>query len=241
MGAGSWYKLVYILLSAKRRACKSIATEIWGVSRYFSRVLGSGVDLGWNAQQLAIAGPPVAASPPTSSGCSSCWCCCCCSCSWTLCWCCSSSCCCSCSCCRCSSVCSSFRSSFCASLSADGAQISTPNMTGRRFHRTTEAIPRRPWKARSPFASRPIRISIKKGTRGMRTTYNTVLRPYISIVRCSSRPVIPVPENAEIPQKRSHREDKLAYQYRVPRKFLLSGKNHRHECFCLFFQENHMD
>ena len=38
--------VVYILLSAKRRACfsKSIAIELGGVSRYFSKVLGSGVD-----------------------------------------------------------------------------------------------------------------------------------------------------------------------------------------------------
>ena len=38
---------VYTLLSAKRRAyfCKSIAIEMGGVSRYFSKVLGSGVDL----------------------------------------------------------------------------------------------------------------------------------------------------------------------------------------------------
>ena len=33
--------------------------------------------------------------------------------------------------------------------------------------RTTEAIPRRPWKAKSPFASRPIKTSIRKGTRGV--------------------------------------------------------------------------
>ena len=38
---------IYILLSAKRRAyfCKSIAIEMGGVSRYFSKVSGSGVDL----------------------------------------------------------------------------------------------------------------------------------------------------------------------------------------------------
>ena len=37
---------VFILLSVKRRAyfCKSIAIEMGGVSRYFSRVSGSGVD-----------------------------------------------------------------------------------------------------------------------------------------------------------------------------------------------------
>ena len=37
---------VYILLSARRRAyfCKSIAIEMGGVSRYFSKVSGSGVD-----------------------------------------------------------------------------------------------------------------------------------------------------------------------------------------------------
>ena len=46
---------------------------------------------------------------------------------------------------------------------------SAPNMTGRRFHRTTEAIPCRPWKSKSPFASRPMKISIKKGdARGAR-------------------------------------------------------------------------
>ena len=41
-------KLVYILLSAERRAyfCKRIAIEIGGVSRYFSsKVSGSGVDV----------------------------------------------------------------------------------------------------------------------------------------------------------------------------------------------------
>ena len=38
---------MYILLSAKRRAyfCKSIAIEMGGVSRYFSKVSGSGADL----------------------------------------------------------------------------------------------------------------------------------------------------------------------------------------------------
>ena len=38
---------VYIVLSAKRRAyfCRSIAIEMGGVSRYFSQVSGSGVDL----------------------------------------------------------------------------------------------------------------------------------------------------------------------------------------------------
>ena len=65
-----------------------------------------------------------------------------------------------------------------------GDAKTTPNMTGRRLHRTTEAIPRRPWKAQSPFASRHIRISIRKGTRGVRTRYDTVLLPFISIVRC---------------------------------------------------------
>ena len=39
--------MVYILLSVKRRAyfCKSIAIEMGGVSRYFSKALGSGVDV----------------------------------------------------------------------------------------------------------------------------------------------------------------------------------------------------
>ena len=39
--------MVYVLLSAKRRAyfCKTIAIEMGGVSRYFSKVSGSGVDV----------------------------------------------------------------------------------------------------------------------------------------------------------------------------------------------------
>ena len=39
--------MVYILLSAKRRAyfCKSIETEMGGVSRCFSKISGSRVDL----------------------------------------------------------------------------------------------------------------------------------------------------------------------------------------------------
>ena len=49
--------VVYILHSAKRKAyfCKSIAIEMGGVSRYFSKVSGSGVDLtllnkGWSGE-----------------------------------------------------------------------------------------------------------------------------------------------------------------------------------------------
>ena len=46
-GDTNWWCMVYILLADKTRAylCRSIATEIGGVSRYFSRVSGSGVDL----------------------------------------------------------------------------------------------------------------------------------------------------------------------------------------------------
>ena len=55
----------------------------------------------------------------------------------------------------------------------------TPNMTGRRFHRIMEAIPRRPWKSKIPFAPRPIKTSINKGTQG----YDAVLPPFISVVR----------------------------------------------------------
>ena len=46
-GGVSRYKLVvYVLLSASGRAyfCKSIAVEMGGVSRYFSKISGSGVD-----------------------------------------------------------------------------------------------------------------------------------------------------------------------------------------------------
>ena len=48
MGGVSWYRLVvYIAISAKRRAyfCQHIAIEMGGVSRYFSKLSGSGVDL----------------------------------------------------------------------------------------------------------------------------------------------------------------------------------------------------
>ena len=47
-------------------------------------------------------------------------------------------------------------------------QILTPNMTGRGFHRTAEAMPRRPWKSKSWSVSRPVKISIYKegDTRG---------------------------------------------------------------------------
>ena len=69
-------------------------------------------------------------------------------------------------------------------------------MTGRRFHRTTEAIPRRPWKAKSPFASKPTKISINWGTQGVRTRYGTVLLPFIPIVRSPGRPVILVPDKS---------------------------------------------
>ena len=80
-------------------------------------------------------------------------------------------------------------------LAIAASRISTPKMTGRRFHRTTEMIPHRPWKAKSPFASRPIKISINKGTRGVRARYDAVLLPFISIVRSPGRPVILVPED----------------------------------------------
>ena len=39
------------------------------------------------------------------------------------------------------------------------------------------------------------KISRKKGTRGVRTRYDTVLFPLISIARCPGRPVVSTPEN----------------------------------------------
>ena len=66
---------------------------------------------------------------------------------------------------------------------------SAPNMTGRRFHRTAEAIPRQPWKSKSPFAYRCMKISIKRGTRGARARYDVALPPFISVVRSPGRPV----------------------------------------------------
>ena len=67
-------------------------------------------------------------------------------------------------------------------------------MTRRRFHRTTEAIPRRPWKSKSPFASRPMKINTKEGTRGVRARYDAALPPFISVVRAPDRPVMSVPD-----------------------------------------------
>ena len=61
-----------------------------------------------------------------------------------------------------------------------------------RFHRTTEVIPRRPWKSKSPLCSRPIRTSISKGTQGVRARDDAILLPFISILRSPCCPVIPV-------------------------------------------------
>ena len=41
--------------------------------------------------------------------------------------------------------------------------FSTPHMTGRRFHRTTEMIPALPCQSKSPSASTPIKQSTKPG------------------------------------------------------------------------------
>ena len=35
--------------------------------------------------------------------------------------------------------------------------LSTLKMTGRRFHRTAEGIPRRPWNSKSPLGSKPVK------------------------------------------------------------------------------------
>ena len=67
-----------------------------------------------------------------------------------------------------------------SSASICQSQHSAPNMTGGRFHRTTEAIPRRPWKSKSPFASGPMKISIKRGTRGGRGTTRYFLHSFPS-------------------------------------------------------------
>ena len=82
-------------------------------------------------------------------------------------------------------------------------------MTGRRFHHTTEVIPSRPWKAKSPFASRPMKISIKKGMWGVRTRYDTVLLPFISIVRCPGRLVIPAPETRTANRNKSEENKEI--------------------------------
>ena len=58
-----------------------------------------------------------------------------------------------------------------------------------------EAIPRRPWKSKNPFASRPMKISIERATQGVRARYDAVLPPFIPVVRSPGRPVILVPDS----------------------------------------------
>ena len=50
-------------------------------------------------------------------------------------------------------------------------------------------------KLKAPLLPDLLKISIKKGTRRVRTRYDTVLLPFISIVRCPGRLVILVPDN----------------------------------------------
>ena len=45
--------------------------------------------------------------------------------------------------------------------------FSTPNMTGRRFHRTMEMIPASPWQSKSPSASILTKQCTNKGTQGV--------------------------------------------------------------------------
>ena len=73
--------------------------------------------------------------------------------------------------------------------------ISTPNMTGRRFHRTMDMILARPWKSKSPSASTLIKQCTNKGTQGVQARYDAELPPIISIVRYPGRPVISVPDD----------------------------------------------
>ena len=72
-------------------------------------------------------------------------------------------------------------------------KISMPNMTGQRLQRTTEAIPRRPWKSKRSFVSKPMKTGKNKGTQGVHVRYDTVVPPLIYIVWSPSLPVISVP------------------------------------------------
>ena len=69
----------------------------------------------------------------------------------------------------------------------------TPNMTGRRFHRTTEVMQRCPWKSKSPLLPDLLNEAYTTG-RGARTRYDAVLPPFISIVRCPPSSSHPVPD-----------------------------------------------
>ena len=68
---------------------------------------------------------------------------------------------------------------------------STPNMTGRRFHRTMEMIPALPWSSKSPSVSTPIKQKVQnKATQEVRARYDAELHPFVSIVQCPGHPVI---------------------------------------------------
>ena len=82
-------------------------------------------------------------------------------------------------------------------------QCSTPSMTGRRFHRTMEVIPRRPWKSKSPFASRPITICPDTITEIIRFRFlrckNYVTAPEINSPRGPKLPGITVQKSLKSP------------------------------------------
>ena len=74
--------------------------------------------------------------------------------------------------------------------------LSTPNMTGRRFHCAMEVIPRHPWKSKSAFASsRPTQTSITRGRE--RCAWGTTRHFLHPLPSCGSpgRPVISVPNS----------------------------------------------
>ena len=82
----------------------------------------------------------------------------------------------------------------CGNCHRVAASESTPDMTGSRFHRTTEVISRRPWNSESPPLLPDQRTSMNKGTQGVSMRYEAVLLQFISIVRSTSRPVISAPD-----------------------------------------------
>ena len=73
---------------------------------------------------------------------------------------------------------------------------STPNMTGRRFQRTMGVIPRRPWKSKGPFASRPYQNRHGQGdARGAQEVQHGTSSIHFLVGHRSS-PFISVPEQS---------------------------------------------
>ena len=77
----------------------------------------------------------------------------------------------------------------------------TPNMTGRRLHRTMQMSPALPGSLKALLFPPPVNKVQNKGTQGVRARYDAEPPPFFSIVRHPGRPVISVPAIFQSPKK----------------------------------------